>query len=169
MLSATLIIPALKNMSVQYVWSIFAVLSIIGSFVLFRLLKYQSTQAVQVTTQAPQNFKHSPLGLVIIIAYMCSAFAYIPHSLFWMDYLSGTLHFPLQQQKFILDSLWDRKLYWRLCGLLFKPLYWLFTSHKMAIRCLLLGSCFTILFPCYCFTRLIVLSYRSTYTSHCIY
>ncbi|MFI7808313.1 YbfB/YjiJ family MFS transporter, partial [Acinetobacter baumannii] len=45
-------------------------------------------------------------GLVIIIAYMCSAFAYIPHSLFWMDYLSGTLHFPLQQ----------RNLFWVLYG-----------------------------------------------------
>lgn len=37
---------------------------------------------------------------------MCSAFAYIPHSLFWMDYLSGTLHFPLQQ----------RNLFWVLYG-----------------------------------------------------
>jgi hypothetical protein len=33
--------------------------------------------------------------------------AYIPHSLFWMDYLSGTLHFPLQQ----------RNLFWVLYGL----------------------------------------------------
>jgi len=37
---------------------------------------------------------------------MCSAFAYIPHSLFWMDYLSGTLHFSLEQ----------RNLFWVLYG-----------------------------------------------------
>ncbi|WP_343569158.1 YbfB/YjiJ family MFS transporter [Acinetobacter sp.] len=105
-LSATVIIPALKNMPVQYVWDIFAALSIIGSSVLFQLLKHQPTKSVQAANQAPQNSKHSRLGLVIIIAYMCSAFAYIPHSLFWMDYLSGNLHFPLEQ----------RNLFWVLYG-----------------------------------------------------
>lgn len=106
-LSATIIIPLLKNMPVQYVWSIFAALSIFGSLVLFQLLKHQPQQSVQTTSQIPQSIKHSRLGLVIIIAYMCSAFAYIPHSLFWMDYLSGTLHFPLQQ----------RNLFWVLYGI----------------------------------------------------
>ena len=105
-LSATLIIPALKNMPVQYVWEIFAAISIIGSLALFQLLKHQPIESFQTANQVPQNFKHSRLGLVIIIAYMCSAFAYIPHSLFWMDYLSGTLHFPLQQ----------RNLFWVLYG-----------------------------------------------------
>lgn len=105
-LSATIIIPALKNMSVQYVWGIFAALSIIGSLILLQLLRHQPTESVQAANQAPQNSKHSRLGLVIIIAYMCSAFAYIPHSLFWMDYLSGTLHFPLEQ----------RNLFWVLYG-----------------------------------------------------
>ncbi|WP_217486964.1 YbfB/YjiJ family MFS transporter [Acinetobacter seifertii] len=106
-LSATIIIPLLKNMPVQYVWSIFAALSIFGSLVLFQLLKHQPQQSVQTTSQVPQSIKHSRLGVVIIIAYMCSAFAYIPHSLFWMDYLSGTLHFPLQQ----------RNLFWVLYGI----------------------------------------------------
>ncbi|MFK8984912.1 YbfB/YjiJ family MFS transporter [Acinetobacter seifertii] len=106
-LSATIIIPLLKNMPVQYVWSIFAALSIFGSLVLFQLLKHQPQQSVQTTRHLPQSIKHSGLGLVIIIAYMCSAFAYIPHSLFWMDYLSGTLHFPLQQ----------RNLFWVLYGI----------------------------------------------------
>ncbi|QNW96378.1 YbfB/YjiJ family MFS transporter [Acinetobacter seifertii] len=106
-LSATIIIPLLKNMPVQYVWSMFAALSIFGSLVLFQLLKHQPQQSVQTTSQTPQSIKHSRLGLVIIIAYMCSAFAYIPHSLFWMDYLSGTLHFPLQQ----------RNLFWVLYGI----------------------------------------------------
>lgn len=106
-LSATIIIPLLKNMPVQYVWSIFAALSIFGSLILSQLLNHQPQQSVQTTSQTPQSIKHSRLGLVIIIAYMCSAFAYIPHSLFWMDYLSGTLHFPLQQ----------RNLFWVLYGI----------------------------------------------------
>lgn len=93
-------------MPVQYVWEIFAVISIIGSLVLLQLLRHPPTESVQTANHAPQNFIHSRLGLVIIIAYMCSAFAYIPHSLFWMDYLSGTLHFPLQQ----------RNLFWVLYG-----------------------------------------------------
>ncbi|WP_445535955.1 YbfB/YjiJ family MFS transporter [Acinetobacter sp. G18] len=101
-LSATIIIPLLKNMPVQYVWGIFAALSIFGSLILSQLLNHQPQQSVQTTSQIPQSIKHSRLGLVIIIAYMCSAFAYIPHSLFWMDYLSGTLHFPLQQR----NSFW---------------------------------------------------------------
>lgn len=107
MLSATIIIPLLKNMPIQYVWSIFAALSIFGSLALFQLLNHQPQQSVQTTSQIPQSIKHSRLGVVIIIAYMCSAFAYIPHSLFWMDYLSGTLHFPLQQ----------RNLFWVLYGI----------------------------------------------------
>ncbi|MGK8803579.1 YbfB/YjiJ family MFS transporter [Acinetobacter seifertii] len=106
-LSATIIIPLLKNMPVQYVWSIFAALSIFGSLILSQLLNHQPQQSVQTTRQTPQSIKHSRLGLVISIAYMCSAFAYIPHSLFWMDYLSGTLHFPLQQ----------RNLFWVLYGI----------------------------------------------------
>ncbi|QNX62437.1 YbfB/YjiJ family MFS transporter [Acinetobacter seifertii] len=106
-LYATIIIPLLKNMPVQYVWGIFSALSIFGSLLLFQLLKHQPQQSVQTTSQIPQSIKHSRLGVVIIIAYMCSAFAYIPHSLFWMDYLSGTLHFPLQQ----------RNLFWVLYGI----------------------------------------------------
>ena len=105
-LLATIIIPLLKKMPIQYVWEILAGLSILGSLALFQLLRHQHSQPVQVTTQLSKNIKHSRLGLVIIIAYMCSAFAYIPHSLFWMDYLSGTLHFPLQQ----------RNLFWVLYG-----------------------------------------------------
>jgi hypothetical protein len=72
----------------------------------FQLLSTNLPSPFKRPIEFSQNFKHSRLGLVIIIAYMCSAFAYIPHSLFWMDYLSGTLHFPLQQ----------RNLFWVLYG-----------------------------------------------------
>ncbi|ENW63453.1 hypothetical protein F915_00984 [Acinetobacter baumannii NIPH 70] len=52
-LSATLIIPALKNMPVQYVWEIFAAISIIGSLVLFQLLRHPDT--VSIFKLCPSN------------------------------------------------------------------------------------------------------------------
>ena len=80
-----------------------------------------------MVNQAPQNFKHSRLGLVIIIAYMCSAFAYI---LFVLDGLFiGNPKFSIATTKLILGSLWGWKLYWRLCGVLFKPPYWIFAGN----------------------------------------
>ena len=33
--------------------------------------------------------------LSLLIVYACSAFAYVPHSLFWIDYLKNTLHLNL--------------------------------------------------------------------------
>ncbi|MBJ9720762.1 YbfB/YjiJ family MFS transporter [Acinetobacter calcoaceticus] len=105
-LSETIIIPVLKNMSVQYVWEILAGLSLLGSLTLYQLLSLNTAQIIKSQSITLQTSQKSRLGLVIIIAYMCSAFAYIPHSLFWMDYLSGTLHFPLQQ----------RNLFWVLYG-----------------------------------------------------
>ncbi|MEB3865242.1 MFS transporter [Acinetobacter sp. IK31] len=105
-LSATIIIPVLKNMSVQYVWDIFASISILGSVLLYQLLRTNTAQMIKPHSTNLQASQKSRLGLVIIIAYMCSAFAYIPHSLFWMDYLSGTLHFSLEQ----------RNLFWVLYG-----------------------------------------------------
>jgi len=105
-LSATIIIPILKNMPVQYVWYIFAGISILGSVLLYQLLRTNTAQMIKPHSTTLQASQKSRLGLVIIIAYMCSAFAYIPHSLFWMDYLSGTLHFSLEQ----------RNLFWVLYG-----------------------------------------------------
>lgn len=105
-LSATIIIPLLKNMPVHYVWDIFAGISLLGSLTLYRLLSSNTAQIIKPQSTTLQASQKSHLGLIIIIAYMCSAFAYIPHSLFWMDYLSGTLHFPLQQ----------RNLFWVLYG-----------------------------------------------------
>ncbi|MCU4424072.1 MFS transporter [Acinetobacter sp. WU_MDCI_Abxb74] len=105
-LSATIIIPVLKNIPVQYVWDIFASISILGSVLLYQLLRTNTAQVIKPHSTNLQASQKSRLGLVIIIAYMCSAFAYIPHSLFWMDYLSGTLHFSLEQ----------RNLFWVLYG-----------------------------------------------------
>lgn len=155
-------------MPVQYVWEIFAVISIIGSLVLLQLLRHPPTESVQTANHAPQNFIHSRLGLVIIIAYMCSAFAYIPHSLFWMDYLSGTLHFPLQQ----------RNLFWVLYGV--GSCVGAFVAYCLsrligylqAIKCLYGVYCLAVALPfftCYCFAHFIVLSYRFTHTCHRIY
>lgn len=105
-LSATIIIPVLKNIPVHYVWDIFAGISILGSVLLYQLLSRNTAQVIKPNSTNLQASQKSRLGLVIIIAYMCSAFAYIPHSLFWMDYLSGTLHFSLEQ----------RNLFWVLYG-----------------------------------------------------
>ena len=57
-LSATIIIPLLKNMPVHYVWNIFAGLSLLGSLTLYRLLSRNTAQIIRpqsTTIQALQN------------------------------------------------------------------------------------------------------------------
>ena len=51
-------------------------------------------------------------------------------TLFVLDGLFiGNPTFSIATTKLILGSLWGWKLYWRLCGVLFKPPYWIFADN----------------------------------------
>ncbi|MBC6676911.1 MAG: YbfB/YjiJ family MFS transporter, partial [Acinetobacter sp.] len=44
-----------------------------------------------IPTSQPQTYTVNKIYYSLLIVYACSAFAYIPHSLFWIDYLSHVL------------------------------------------------------------------------------
>ncbi len=94
-LIATTFLPYLDQISIQTAWLFLClsafVMSIYLSFVL-KKLKYMLPITPTVhTTNATANI----LFYSLLIAYGSSAFAYIPHSLFWIDYLSDTLKLQL--------------------------------------------------------------------------
>ena len=94
-LVATLFMPYLDLISVQTAWMILFGFALCTSLILSILLKQFKKQLIDLSGN---NIKHAPItGLFVsvLIVYACSAFAYVPHSLFWIDYLSNTLHLNL--------------------------------------------------------------------------
>lgn len=94
-LVATLFMPYLDQIPVQTAWMILFGFALCISLILSILLKQFKKQLIDLSGN---NIKHAPItGLFVsvLIVYACSAFAYVPHSLFWIDYLSNTLHLNL--------------------------------------------------------------------------
>ncbi len=94
-LLATLFLPYLDQISTQTAWLIlcgFALIICICLSILLQQFKHHlSAQTAPTSTEVSLN----TLFYSLLIAYSCSAFAYIPHSLFWIDYLSHELKLNL--------------------------------------------------------------------------
>lgn len=94
-LLATLFLPYLDQISTHTAWLILCSFALIICICLSRLLHqfkhHLSTETVASSTEIPLN----ALFYSLLIAYSSSAFAYIPHSLFWIDYLQHTLNLNL--------------------------------------------------------------------------
>lgn len=94
-LTATLFLPWLDRIATQTAWLLLFTCSALICIVLILLLHqfkpHLTNQATQTTTSPVFN----GLFLALLMVYASSAFAYVPHSLFWIDYLSNTLHLNL--------------------------------------------------------------------------
>lgn len=94
-LLATLFLPYLDQISMRTAWLIlcgFALMICICLSLLIQQFKpYLAKQSVSHPAQAPL----STVFYSLLAVYACSAFAYIPHSLFWIDYLSHELGLSL--------------------------------------------------------------------------
>ena len=94
-LLATLFLPYLDQISIQTAWLIlcgFALIICVGLSILLQQFKHHlSAQTVATSSKGT----HNTLFYSLLIVYACSAFAYIPHSLFWIDYLSHELRLNL--------------------------------------------------------------------------
>ncbi|WP_213072554.1 YbfB/YjiJ family MFS transporter [Acinetobacter tianfuensis] len=106
-LLATLFLPYLDQISIQSAWLILTAFALIISLCLSHFLKTLKpllcAQPIQHTNKVTLNLMYFSL----IFVYGCSAFAYVPHSLFWIDYLTQVLK---------LDLFW-MNLNWILYGL----------------------------------------------------
>lgn len=94
-LVATLFLPYLNQISTQTAWMILFGFALSISLVLTMLLQSFKQQLLQHTVPVLQPTPLTGLYFSLLIAYACSAFSYVPHSLFWIDYLTNTLHLNL--------------------------------------------------------------------------
>ena len=94
-LVATLFLPYLNQISTQTAWMILFGFALSISLVLTMLLQSFKQQLLQHTVPVLQQTPLTGLYFSLLIAYACSAFSYVPHSLFWIDYLTNTLHLNL--------------------------------------------------------------------------
>ncbi|MBJ9954905.1 MULTISPECIES: YbfB/YjiJ family MFS transporter [unclassified Acinetobacter] len=94
-LFATLFLPYLDRISTQSAWMILFAFSVFICVITIYLLQGFKTYLHQNNVQTDTVFSMDGLCLSVLIVYACSAFAYVPHSLFWIDYLKNTLHLSL--------------------------------------------------------------------------
>lgn len=94
-LMATLFLPWLDQIATQIAWLLLfacsALICLVLIFLLHQFKPYLTDQSTQTTTIPVFN----GLFLALLMVYASSAFAYVPHSLFWIDYLSNTLNLNL--------------------------------------------------------------------------
>ena len=96
LLSATLV-PALAATSLSLVWWALAVVSALAGWVGWRQAQQLPAPAPQaVSPQAGAAIASTPLWtvpvLLVMLAYTCDAFGFVPHTVFWVDYLARELH-----------------------------------------------------------------------------
>ncbi|MCU4304647.1 MFS transporter [Acinetobacter ursingii] len=96
---STFIVPYAAKINVGLGWLFLGVLSLIFSFVIF--IGLQGQQKTLQTHQIYQSGislapKYVQMAGLIIAAYALSAIAYIPHSLFWIDFIQHELHQSVQ-------------------------------------------------------------------------
>ncbi len=94
-LVATLFLPYLDRMSITHAWLILFSFAVLFTIFIAKLIyPFHQQLDANTQTQAP-NTRPDGFYKTLILVYGCSAFAYIPHSLFWVDYLTQSLGLSL--------------------------------------------------------------------------
>lgn len=92
---STFIVPYAAKINVGLGWLFLGSLSFVFSFLIFLGLLHQPKITVtnhQYHSTMSLSPKHIKMAALIISAYALSAIAYIPHSLFWIDFIKSELH-----------------------------------------------------------------------------
>ena len=94
-LFATLFLPYLDHITTQTAWLLlFSIASLICVFLLLLLKQFKAHLNEQEASHT-ESIQMNHLFLSLLMVYASSAFAYVPHSLFWIDYLTRSLHLNL--------------------------------------------------------------------------
>lgn len=94
-LLSTLFLPYLDQISTRSAWLILTLFALLISLIISILLKELRPLLSEQVFQQQDKATFTPLYISLIIVYGCSAFAYVPHSLFWIDYLTQVLKLDL--------------------------------------------------------------------------
>ena len=90
-MAATLFMPYLDRIAISSAWFILCGFAFVITWLLWILVHPFQKQLHSIPTSQPQTYTVNKIYYSLLIVYACSAFAYIPHSLFWIDYLSHVL------------------------------------------------------------------------------
>lgn len=94
-LAATLFLPYLDRLSITTAWLILFGFALSFSVLIAAIIYPFKAQLDHNTQTVAPNTPADGLYKSLILVYGCSAFAYIPHSLFWIDYLTQSLGLSL--------------------------------------------------------------------------
>ena len=94
-LAATLFLPYLDRISITTAWLILFAFALSFTTLIAKLIYPFHQQLHHNTQTVAPNTQPDALYKTLVLVYGCSAFAYIPHSLFWIDYLSQSLGLSL--------------------------------------------------------------------------
>jgi len=94
-LLATLFLPYLDQISIRTAWLILCGFALMICICLSLLIQQFKTYLVKQSVSHPAQAPLNTVFYSLLVVYACSAFAYIPHSLFWIDYLSHELGLSL--------------------------------------------------------------------------
>ncbi|MEG0487424.1 MAG: YbfB/YjiJ family MFS transporter [Acinetobacter sp.] len=94
-LLATLFLPYLDRISTQSAWLILFGFALLISLILMYLLKIFQSHLSNLSSNTHSLNTVNGMYFSLLIVYATSAFSYVPHSLFWIDYLKNTLHLNL--------------------------------------------------------------------------
>ncbi|WP_308469338.1 YbfB/YjiJ family MFS transporter [Acinetobacter guerrae] len=104
---STFIVPYAAQINVGLGWLFLGILSLVFSLLIFIGLLDQQARTVTNYSYEPTvslQSKQIQMVVLVIAAYALSAIAYIPHSLFWIDFIKSelhqTIHFANQQWAF---------------------------------------------------------------------
>lgn len=86
-----LFLPSIAEQSLNLVWGILGGVSL-ASFI-FSLFTLKSKNLPKVKDKATTTFNYNASFYLLIIIYTSISFGYLPHTLFWTDYLVNTLGF----------------------------------------------------------------------------
>lgn len=84
-LASGLLIPLLENQDFTYSWLVIAGVTLVAALVFFLLAPIDSLPPVKSSSIQPTS---SLVVLLVLAAYAFDAIGFIPHTLFWVDYLA---------------------------------------------------------------------------------
>lgn len=93
LLSAT-VVPLLVEISLGLTWAVLALITIIATWIndvsLLKLRRYSAIRTSQSggADKQPEAFVFNRIVLLVLIAYGFDALGYIPHTIFWADFLA---------------------------------------------------------------------------------
>lgn len=93
LLSATLV-PLLASTSLSLVWWALATVSALAGYVGWRqaqLLPAPQALSIEPGASVPHLPRWTMPVLLVMLAYTCDAFGFVPHTVFWVDYLAREL------------------------------------------------------------------------------